>query len=193
MTFRSVVLDTPSRIVQRCRRSGPMFQTPSSLATNTARLYLHSYQMSVCSIRIYRQQGEPVRLTIYLPDALAAEVRAGLTDTNISAVCQAALRTELERERAMEKIDAGGYQRVKLYDGKREHDIAFQGRKIGSSQKADAWLTPKGTIAVYDHREQELWTYDEYGAFEDDEGLDNSLREQVAEALGAKYVEELDI
>ena len=93
-------------------------------------------------------------MTIYLPDALAAEVKAGLTDTNISAVCQAALRVELEREKAMEKIDDGGYQRVKLYDGKQEHDIAFQGRKIGSSQKADAWLTPKGTIAVYDHREQ---------------------------------------
>ena len=134
-----------------------------------------------------------MRLTIYLPDALAAEVRAGLTETNISAVCQAALRVELEREKAMEKIDADSYQRVKLYDGKQEHDIAFRGRKIGSSAKADAWLTPKGTIAVYDHREQELWTYDEYGAFEDDEGLDNSLREQVAEALGAKYVEELDI
>jgi post-segregation antitoxin (ccd killing protein) len=136
---------------------------------------------------------EPVRLTIYLPDALAAEVRAGLTETNISAVCQAALRVELEREKAMEKIDADSYQRVKLYDGKQEHDIAFRGRKIGSSAKADAWLTPKGTIAVYDRREQELWIYDEYGAFEDDEGLDNSLREQVAEALGAKYVEELDI
>ena len=38
----------------------------------------------------------------------------------------------------MEKIDASGYQRVVLYDGKREHDIAFQGRKIGGSQKADA-------------------------------------------------------
>ena len=136
---------------------------------------------------------EPVRLTIYLPDALAAEVKTGLTETNVSAVCQAALRVELEREKAMEKIDADGYQRVQLYDGKQEHDIAFRGRKIGSSAKADAWLTPKGNIAVYDHREQELWTYDEYGAFEDDEGFDNSLREQVAEALGAKYVEELDI
>jgi len=141
-----------------------------------------------------------VRLTIYLPDALAAEVRAGLTETNISAVCQAALRVELEREKAMEKIDAGGYQRVQLYDGKQEHDIAFRGRKIGSSDKADAWLTPKGTIAVYDRREQELWTYDEYeafqaahGAFEDDERRDTILLEQVAQALGAKYVEELDI
>jgi hypothetical protein len=27
-------------------------------------------------------------MTIYLPDALAAEVKAGLTETNISAVCQ---------------------------------------------------------------------------------------------------------
>jgi len=93
----------------------------------------------------------------------------------------------------MEKIDADGYQRVVLYDGKREHDIAFLGRKIGSGQKADAWLTPKGTIAVYDHREQELYTYDEYGAFEDDEGIDDRLRADVADALGKKYVEELDI
>jgi hypothetical protein len=74
----------------------------------------------------------------------------------------------------MEKTDADGYQRVELYDGKREHDIAFRGRKIGSSQKADAWLTPKGTIAVYDYREQELYTYDEYGAFEDDEASTTS-------------------
>jgi hypothetical protein len=93
----------------------------------------------------------------------------------------------------MEKIDADGYQRVVLYDGKREHDIAFQGRKIGSSQKADAWLTPKGTIAVYDRREQELYTYDEYGAFADDQGVDDRLRADVADALGEKYVEELDI
>ena len=134
-----------------------------------------------------------MKVTIYLPDALAAEVKTGLTETNISAVCQAALRAELEREKAMEKIDADGYQRVKLYDGKREHDIAFRGRKIGSSAKADAWLTPKGTIAVYDRREQELYTYDEYDAFADDEGIDDRLRADVADALGAKYVEELNI
>lgn len=94
---------------------------------------------------------------------------------------------------ALDAVAADGYQRVKLYDGKREHDIAFRGRKIGSSRKADAWLTPKGTIAVYDHREQELYTYDEYGAFADDEGVDERLRADVADALGEKYVEELDI
>ena len=93
----------------------------------------------------------------------------------------------------MERIDADGYQRVVLYDGKQEHDIAFRGRKIGSSAKADAWLTPTGTIAVYDRREQELWTYDEYGAFAGDEGIDDELRADVADALGQKYVEELDI
>jgi len=125
--------------------------------------------------------------TIYLPEALAAEVRATLTDMNISAVCQAALRARL----ALKRID--GYQRVVLYDGKREHDIAFQGHKIGSSEKGDAWLTPKGVIAVYDHREQELRTYDEYDAFADDERIDNWLRADVADALGEKYVKELDI
>ena len=88
----------------------------------------------------------------------------------------------------MEKIDADGFRRVVLYDGKREHDIAFQGRKIGGSQKAGAWLTPKGTIAVYDHREQELYTYDEYGAFADDEGVDERLRADVAATL-AEFVD----
>ena len=39
-------------------------------------------------------------------------------------------------------------------------------------------MTPKGTIAVYDHREQELYTYDEYGAPADDEGGDERLRQE---------------
>jgi hypothetical protein len=38
-----------------------------------------------------------------------------------------------------------------------------------------------------------LQTYDEYGAFADDEGLDDRLRAEVADALGARHVEELDI
>jgi hypothetical protein len=76
----------------------------------------------------------------------------------------------------------------------RRHAVSHGGpaREPGR-QKADAWLTPKGTIAVYDHREQEPFTYDEYGAFADDEGLDAKLRADVADALGEKYVEELDI
>ena len=65
--------------------------------------------------------------------------------------------------------------------------------RSAAARKAGAWLTPKGTIAVYDHREQELYTYDEYDAFADDEGVDERLRADVADALGEKYVEELDI
>jgi hypothetical protein len=67
---------------------------------------------------------------------------------------------------------------------------------VAACRRGDAPHTsgePKGTIAVYDHREQELYTYDEYGAFADDEGIDERLRADVAEALGEKYVEELDI
>jgi hypothetical protein len=64
---------------------------------------------------------------------------------------------------------------------------------VGSSQKAGAWVTPKGTIAVYDHREQELYAYDEYDAFADDEDVEGRLRADVADALGEKYMEELDI
>jgi hypothetical protein len=37
------------------------------------------------------------------------------------------------------------------------------------------------------------WPYDEYDAFADDEGVDDRLRADVADALGEKYVEELDI
>jgi hypothetical protein len=48
-------------------------------------------------------------------------------------------------------------------------------------------------IAVYDHREQELCTYGEYGAFADDEGIDERLRADAPDALGEKYVEDLDI
>jgi hypothetical protein len=35
--------------------------------------------------------------------------------------------------------------------------------------------------------------YNEYDAFADDEGVDDRLRADVADALGEKYVEELDI
>ena len=92
----------------------------------------------------------------------------------------------------MEKIDADGYQRVVLYDGKREHDIAFQGRKIGSSQKAEAWLTPKGTSRSTTTASRSC-TPTTSTTRADDEGVDDRLRADVADALSEKYVEELDI
>jgi hypothetical protein len=44
----------------------------------------------------------------------------------------------------LERIDDDGFQRVVPYDGKREHDIAFQGRKAGGSQKADFPVSTRG-------------------------------------------------
>ena len=99
-----------------------------------------------------------MKVTIYLPDALAAEVKAGLTETNISAVCQAALRAELEREKAMEKTGADGYQRVKLYDGKRgtryrvpgpQDRQQRQGRRVADAEGDDRGLRPPRAGAVH--------------------------------------------
>lgn len=135
-------------------------------------------------------------MTIYLPDDLAAEVRDELGDTNVSAICQAALRDELNRKKARAEIDAEGYERVEVYDGKRERDVAFRGREIGYASYLDqtAYLTPKGIIAVYaaGRGDGELYIYDDYAGFAADEQPEELLA-SVADALGEKYVEELDI
>ena len=138
-----------------------------------------------------------MKMTIYLPEDLAAEVREELgDDTNISAICQAALRDELDRRKALAERDAEGYERVEVYDGRKERDVAFQGRVIGFTEYKDhaayAYLTPKGAIALHVGDSQELYIYDDYEAFAADEQPEELLA-SVAEALGEKYVEELDI
>ena len=111
-------------------------------------------------------------MTIYVPDDLAAEVKAELGDTNISAICQAALRDELSRQKARAAITAeGGFERIETYDAYREHDVAFQGRSIGTDpdRGAEAYLTPKGSIAVVgegsDSDDQLLGIYVSFGQF----------------------------
>jgi hypothetical protein len=141
-----------------------------------------------------------VRVNIYLPDDLAADIKAELGEANISGIAQSALRAELARARGLQGAlaDEGGFRRVEAVD--REEDVVFRGRKIGSdSQRLTAYLTPKGNIAVVDERENRLLdVYDEYGAFEDDyadsdrPGTQEMVRE-VAKALGEKSVRELDI
>ena len=135
-------------------------------------------------------------MTIYLPDDLAAGVKDDLGDTNVSAICQAALRDELRRQKARAEIDAEGYERVEVYDGKKERDVAFQGREIGYASYLDqtAYLTPKGVIAVYagDKGDGELYIYPDYERFAADEQPEVLLA-SVAAALGEKYVEQLDI
>lgn len=137
-------------------------------------------------------------MTIYVPDDLAADVKTELGDSNVSAICQDALRAELDRVRARAKITEEGFARVEAYDSKRDREIAFQGREIGYASHWDqtAYLTPKGAIAVYSAERGELWTYTDYQEFLGDPDEPNHPDEmiaQVADALGEKYVEELDI
>jgi hypothetical protein len=139
-------------------------------------------------------------VNIYLPDDLAADIKAELGEANISGIAQQALRAELARARGLHGAltDEGGFQRVAAVD--RDEDVAFRGREIGSDgQHLTAYLTPKGNIAVVDQRERKLLdVYDEYGAFIDDyadsdrPGTQEMVR-QVAKALGVKSVRELDI
>src|SRR5689334_12319989 len=112
--------------------------------------------------------GRPVRMTIYLPDDLAAEVKADLGDTNVSAVCQAALRDELDRQKARAEIAAEGFERVEVYDDRDNEDVAFQGREIGYAGYHDqrAYLTPREAIAVYNGDQQRLYVYRDYAEFD---------------------------
>lgn len=132
-------------------------------------------------------------MTIYVPDDLAAEVKAELGDSNVSAICQTALRTELNRVRAHATIAEKGFERVEVFDEKRERDVAFQGRELGYTEywEQTAYLTPKGAIAVYSADKQQLWIYDSYPEFTGN--APDDLLAQVADALGEKHVEELDI
>lgn len=134
-------------------------------------------------------------MTIYVPDELAAEVKAELSDQNISAICQAALRNELNRVRARAEIGAEGFERVQLYDSQRGRNVAFEGRLLGSNEDdtLSAYLTPKGAIAVYFDPDQEFRVYDTYEKFIDEENHDTDLLFVVAEALAEEYAEELDI
>jgi post-segregation antitoxin (ccd killing protein) len=147
----------------------------------------------------HRHREEFVRVNIYLPDDLAAEVKAELGEANISGIAQNALRAELARARGLQALaDEGGFQRVEAVD--RDEDVVFRGRKIGSDdgQHLTAYLTPKGNIAVVDGRGNLLDVYDESRAFIDDYGDSDrpgtqEMVREVAEALGLKSVRELDI
>jgi hypothetical protein len=140
-----------------------------------------------------------MKVTIYLPDDLAAEVKAELSDYNISAICQGALRAELDRVKARAGLGPEDFERVELDVDElnrdiKDHPVAFQGRKVAQADYHDleAYITPKGGIVVYDDYDRTAWTYEDYDEFmTDDQPAD--LIAGVAEALGEKYVEELDI
>ena len=138
-------------------------------------------------------------MTIYVPDDLGAEVKAELGDSNVSAVCQAALRAELARVRARAARDEEGYKRIEVHDSKKDHDVAFRGDNVGETRGGlQVYITPKHAIAVYDPGREELYVYDGWAQLDSLEqeninGPDTDLLALVAEALGEEYVEELDI
>ena len=146
-------------------------------------------------------------MTIYVPDELASEVKAELGDQNISAICQTALRKELDRAKARADIAAEGFERIQVYDTRRRRNVAFKGRFLGEAEEPDtdgydylykAYLTPKNAIAVHvddgdDGEVSELRTYDTYAALIGDDGMPNSLLAAVANPLGEDFAEELDI
>jgi len=149
---------------------------------------------------LYGHRSRTVKITIYVPDDLAEKIKDRLGDSNISAICQAALRDELLREKSRGKITEEGFERVEVYDCDRGRDVAFQGRSIARSHDADqkAWLTAKGAIAVYDASDKLLWDFanfdhliDALATMQTDFARDLIL--QIADALGEKYAEELDI
>jgi hypothetical protein len=137
-------------------------------------------------------------VNIYLPDDLAAAVMAELGEASISGIAQNALRAELACARGLQlPADEHGFHRVEAVEG--DDDVAFQGRKIGSTDDLAAYLTPKGNIAVVDERGNRLLdVYDECRAFIDDYGDSDrpgahEMVRDVAKALGVKSGHELDI
>lgn len=138
-------------------------------------------------------------MTIYVPDDLADEMKAELGDTNISAICQAALRAELGRRKARAAITAEGFERIETYDPMRERDVAFQGHSIGTDPDSgkEAYLTPKGNIAVVGEGEVSddnlLGIYAGFGQFAS-AGHAYDFVSEVAAALGEEApVMEMDI
>lgn len=154
-----------------------------------------------------------MRMNIYLPDDLAAEVKAELgADTgtdgrhwpvsrgNISAICQAALRAELERVRAAGKLGEKEFERVEAFDAKEERTVAFKGKQVGSDPDRDmiVYLTPKGALAVVGEGKASyndlLRVHGSYGDFAESDEYSYALVADVADTLGEQApIEELDI
>jgi hypothetical protein len=137
-------------------------------------------------------------MTIYVPDDLAEQVKAELGDANISAICQAALRAELDRAEARAKVDAEA-ERIELWDGDRGRKVAFQGHRVTGDSGFDVYVTPKGgvVVSVPGAISGGLDIYEDFGEFAASLDMErdgsSALAAEVADALGEEYTEELDI
>ena len=135
-----------------------------------------------------------MKMTVYVGDDLAAEVKAELGETNISRIFQEALRDELRRVRARAEVAAEGWERIEVYQSPDDIEVAFQGREVGQDKRGDvtAYLTPRGNIAIYDNREERLFVVSDFDEIRSS-NWPGDLLAQIAEALGERYVRELDI
>ena len=144
-------------------------------------------------VKVLDTRGVATDITIYLPDEIGKWAKE--QDLGLSRMLRDAVEGVKRHSDARAKATEEGFERVEVYDSKRERDVAFQGCRIGRSferEQLEAWLTPKDAIAVYDADAQELYVYDDYGEFATPDWPSNLVAE-VAGALGEKYVEELDI
>jgi post-segregation antitoxin (ccd killing protein) len=142
-------------------------------------------------------EGKLVRMTIYLPDRLAEEVKEH-DDLNVSAVCQLALRRELTRRKELAKLDEG-MERVVVFDDQLGSEVAFVGRELYYNNRpyeVTAYLTRRHRIAIHNHTQQALNQFDSFDDLAADPGWrdgDPMLVAAVAAALGEEHVIELDI
>lgn len=139
-----------------------------------------------------------MRMNIYVQDELAEQVKQ-VSDINVSAVCQAALRNELVRQEHLRELD-NGMERVELYvERPYESEVAFQATPLGTDDQADltVYLTKHHRFAVYDGNRQELTQYDTFNELQEEVADPDSawtkMISMVAGKLGEKHIVELDI
>lgn len=137
-------------------------------------------------------------MNIYVPDDLAEQVKQH-DDLNVSAVCQDALRAELDQRKAAAELGEK-VERVEVFVDRSpdfQGDVAFTGKEIYyDGRHTTAYLTKRGRIAVHNSDEQSLYDFDSFLDFTADDVWElqyPAMVSAVAEALGLKHVIELDI
>jgi hypothetical protein len=136
-------------------------------------------------------------VTCYLPDEVGKWAKEN--DLGLSRLLRAAVEEEKQRREARAGISEHGFERVEVYDDQKERDVAFRGREIARDYDTGqaAYLTEGGAIVVTDQG-----MFSTFDAWDDLAGQDErdtrarppeALMMQIADALGERYVEELDI
>jgi post-segregation antitoxin (ccd killing protein) len=134
-----------------------------------------------------------MKMTIYLPDDLAEKVK-GHEDLNVSSICQAALRAELNHREALANL-GDGMERVELYDEGHGRDVAFYGKSVAYEQhtEQEAYLTKRKRIAVVDPNHLGLHDFDTFEEFAEEYSEMPRFVSDVAAAIGKPHVTLLDI